>query len=82
MGKARKQEKIYKRHYRKKKVRKGWIVINCRTGAHTHVRSEYGAACLLLFLRENVKVTNEYLQESMRRLSDGAEPKQKYINKR
>lgn len=70
-----------RKHYKKKKIKRGWLVINCRTGRHTHVRSEYGAACLLLFLREGIQPENEYLKESMRRLEDNAERKQKYYNK-
>ena len=69
------------KHYKYKKVRRGWIVINCRTGNHSHFRSEYGCWLIIKFLLSNTFPDNTYLQESYRRLSDKKEKRQKYINK-
>ena len=69
--------------YIKKKVSKGWIVVNCRTGTHSHFRSEYGCYLIMKFLREGIYPDNSYLQESYRRLTESKKDyKQRYINKR
>ena len=74
---------MYKKikHYKYKKVRKGWIVVNCRTGTHSHMRSEYGCWLIINFLLDKVFPDNPYLQESYRRLEDGKEKRQKYVNR-
>ena len=69
------------KHYKYKKVRKGWIVVNCKTGNHSHLRSEYGCSLIISFLLNKEFPENEYLQESYRRLEDGKEKRQKYVNK-
>lgn len=67
--------------YKIKKIRRGWIVVNTRTGNHAHFRSEYGCHCILLFIRENIMPDNNYLKESYKRLTiDNKEQKQKYYN--
>ena len=67
--------------YMKKKIRKGWIVVNKKTGAHSHFRSEYGCYLIIKFLLSNTFPDNPYLQESYRRLEDGKEKRQRYNNK-
>lgn len=64
-----------------KKIRKGWIVVNKRTGNHAHFRSEYGCYCILIFIREKIIPDNPYLKESYRRLTEPKkEYKDRYIN--
>lgn len=68
------------KHFKYKKVRRGWIVVNCKNGNHAHFRSEYGCYLIIKFLLEGVYPDNTYLQESYERLCTGKEKKQKYIN--
>ena len=68
-------------NYIKKKISKGWIVVNCKTGNHSHMRSEYGCWLIINFLLDKVFPDNTYLQESYRRLEDGKEKRQRYNNK-
>lgn len=68
-------------NYKHKKIKNGWIVINCRTGAHSHFRSEYGCYLIMKFLREGIYPDNSYLQESYRRLENAKEKKRRYKNK-
>ena len=68
-------------HLKKKKIRRGYLVINTKTGIHTHIRSEYGVYCLLLFIREDIEPDNPYLKESKRRLTmERPDYKDRYIN--
>ena len=67
-------------NYKYKKIKHGWIVINTRTGAHSHFRSEYGCYLIMKFLREGIYPENTYLQESYRRLMNGKEKREKYKN--
>jgi len=57
-------------HYMIKRTRNGYVVINTKTGNHTHVRSSYGAGCLMVFVREGIDPDSDYLRESMRRIQD------------
>ena len=66
--------------YKKVKVKKGWIVVNCRTGAHSHFKNEYGCYLIMKFLKEGIYPKNSYLQESYRRLMNGKEKREKYKN--
>lgn len=71
-------------HFKYKRVRKGWIVVNCKTGNHSHFRSEYGCYLAIKFLLSNIEPNNSYIKESCIRLQDSAkksEKKQKYHNK-
>ena len=68
------------KHYKYKKVKRGWIVVNCRTGCHSHFRSEYGCYLIIKFLVNKVFPDNPYLQESYRRLEDKKEKRQRYRN--
>lgn len=64
-----------------KKIRRGYIVVNTKTGNHAHFKSEYGCYCIKKFIRENIYPDNPYLQESWRRLTmDKKDNKQRYIN--
>lgn len=64
-----------------KKIRKGWIVVNKRTGNHAHFRSEYGAFLIKMFIRKNIYPDNTYLQESYKRLTEEKPSyKELYIN--
>jgi len=68
-------------HLIKKKIRKGYLVVNTRTGIHTHVRSEYGCYCLLLFIEKDIEPENSYLKESKRRLMmEKPDYKDRYYN--
>lgn len=69
------------KHYKYGKVRNGWLVVNCKTGSHSHTRSEYGCYLLVKFLCEGVYPENTYLQQSYERLCDTKEKKPKYYNK-
>ena len=69
------------KHFKYKKIYKGWIVVNCKTGNHSHLRSEYGCWLIIKFLLSNTFPDNPYLQESYRRLEDGKEKRQRYNNK-
>lgn len=64
-----------------KKIRRGYIVVNTRTGNHSHFRSAYGAYCIKKFIGLNVIPDNTYLKESYRRLTmSKKEKKQQYYN--
>ena len=63
------------KHYKYKRVKRGWIVVNCKTGNHSHMRSEYGCHLIINFLLNREIPKNEYLQESYRRLEDSKEKK-------
>ena len=64
-----------------KKVRRGFIVINSKTGNHTHMRSKYGCYCICKFIREGIIPDNTYLKESYKRLTmSKKEYKQQYYN--
>lgn len=58
------------KHFKYKKIRRGWLVVNCRTGNHAHFRSEYGCYLIIKFLLEDIYPDNTYLQESYLRLQD------------
>ena len=68
------------KHYKYKRDRRGWIVINCRTGNHSHFKSEYGCYLIIKFLLNGIYPNNPYLQESYERLEDTKEKKQRYVN--
>lgn len=62
-------------------INQDWIVINTKTGKHSHFRSEYGCYLIKKFIRKNIFPENPYLQESYRRLTESKkEYKQRYIN--
>jgi len=64
-----------------KKVRKGWIVINTKTGSHSHFKSKYGCYLIKKFIAKRIIPDNPYLQESYRRLTEKKkEYKPRYIN--
>lgn len=64
-----------------KKIRRGYIVINTKTGNHSHFRSKYGCYCIKKFIREGIVPYNNYLKESYRRLTEDKKTyKDKYIN--
>ena len=68
-------------NYITKKIRRGWIVVNCKTGNHAHFRSEYGAHCILIFIKEQIIPSNTYLKESYKRLTaPKKEYREQYIN--
>lgn len=68
--------------YKTKKIRRGYIVINTKTGIHSHFRSEYGCYCILLFIRKGIIPDNSYLRESYIRLTEEKKThKQRYVNK-
>jgi hypothetical protein len=68
-------------HLKVKKIRRGYIVINTKTGYHTHLRSVYGCYCLIKFIREGIEPDNPYLAESKRRLTqERRQYKDNYIN--
>ena len=68
-------------HLKIKKIRRGWIVINTRTGNHSHFRSKYGCYCIMKFIREGIIPDNVYLLESYKRLTqEKVKRKQQYIN--
>ena len=69
-------------NYIKKKISKGWIVVNKKTGAHSHFRSEYGCYLIMKFLNAGIYPDNSYLQASYDRLENGKQKKERYINKR
>lgn len=56
-------------HLKVKKIRRGYIVVNTKTGYHAHFRSQYGCYCIIKFIREGIEPDNEYLKESKRRLT-------------
>lgn len=66
--------------YLTKKIRRGWIVVNRKTGNHAHFRSEYGCFCIIKFINKNIIPDNPYLKESYRRLTEDRKEKQYYIN--
>jgi len=55
--------------YQIKKVRRGWIVVNKKTGKHGHFRSKYGCYCIIKFINEGIVPDNPYLKESYGRLT-------------
>lgn len=68
------------KHFKYKKIRKGWLVVNCKNGSHAHFRSEYGCYLIIKFLLEGIYPKNTYLQESWERLVGEKEKKQGYCN--
>lgn len=68
------------KHYKYKKIKRGWLVVNCRSGNHAHFKSEYGCYLIIKFLLEGIYPDNPYLQVSWDRLQDSKEKKQRYIN--
>lgn len=72
------QKKI--KHFKYGKIRKGWLVVNCKNGNHAHFRSEYGCYLIIKFIIEGIYPNNTFLQESWKRLSTEKEKKQTYIN--
>lgn len=64
-----------------KKIRRGWIVVNVKTGAHGHFRSKYGCYLIIKFLRAGIYPDNPYLQESYRRLAPKKPGKPRYYNR-
>ena len=68
------------KHFKYKRIKRGWIVVNCKTGSHSHMRSEYGCCLIINFLLNREFPKNEYLQESYKRLEDSKEKKQRYKN--
>lgn len=70
-------------HLKIKKIRRGYIVINTRTGNHTHMRSKYGCYLIKMFISKEIVPDNIYLKESYRRLTEEKkEYKQRYCNYR
>ena len=67
-------------HLKIKKIRRGYIVVNTKTGHHAHMKSKYGCYCIIKFLREGIEPENPYLIESKRRLTQEKKEKQYYIN--
>ena len=67
-------------HLKVKKIRRGYLVVNTKTGYHTHMRSKYGCYCVIKFIREGIDPDNSYLKESVRRLKQERKEKQYYIN--
>lgn len=67
-------------HLKVKKIRRGYLLINTKTGIHTHLSSEYGCYCLILFIREGIEPDNEYLRESKKRLMIENKDRQRYYN--
>ena len=67
-------------HLKTKKIRRGWIVVNKKTGAHSHFKSEYGCYLIIKFLREGIYPDNTYLQVSYDRLENTKEKKSQYKN--
>ena len=64
-----------------KRIHRGYLVVNSKTGYHTHVRSMYGCYCLIKFIREGIEPDSPYLAESKRRLTmEKKEYKQRYYN--
>ena len=57
------------KHLKTKKIRRGYIVVNTKTGIHAHFKSKYGCYCIKVFIREVIVPDNPYLQESYRRLT-------------
>ena len=53
-----------------KKVRRGWIVVNKKSGAHSHFRSEYGCYLIMKFLNAGIYPENSYIQVSYDRLKN------------
>lgn len=68
-------------HLKVKKIRRGYIVINTKTGMHSHFRSQYGCYCIIKFIRDGIIPTNEYLKKSYRRLTvENTKYRDRYIN--
>lgn len=67
-------------HLITKKIRRGYIVVNTKTGNHAHFRSEYGCYLICKFISKGIYPTNNYLQESYRRLTQEKKYKQYYVN--
>ena len=64
-----------------KKIRRGYIVVNTKTGNHTHMKSEYGCFLIKKFIRKGIYPDNPYLQESYDRLTaEKPKYKDRYIN--
>lgn len=64
-----------------KKIRRGYIVVNTKTGNHTHMKSQYGCYCIKMFIRKEIIPDNDYLKESYKRLTmTKKEFKDRYIN--
>jgi len=69
------------KHLKTKKIRRGYIVVNRRTGIHAHFKSEYGCHCIKIFIREGIVPDNPYLKESYRRLTqEKTKCRQRYCN--
>lgn len=68
--------------YIKKKIRRGWIVVNCRNGKHSHFKSEYGCYLIIKFLRAGIYPDNRYLQVSYDRLKNNKEKKDRFYKRR
>lgn len=66
--------------YKYGRVKRGWIVVNCKSGNHAHFRSEFGCYLILKFIKEGIYPNNTYLRESWRRLTEEKKERQKYIN--
>ncbi len=64
-----------------KKVRRGWIVVNKKSGAHSHFRSEYGCYLIMKFLNAGIYPENSYLQVSYDRLKNSKDKKDSYYNR-
>lgn len=70
-------------HLKPKKIRRGWLLVNIKTGIHTHLRSEWGCACVKTFVKYGVTPDDDYLRESVRRMEMGKEQKrQRYRNRK
>lgn len=58
-------------HFKYKCIGKNkWIVINCKTDSHSHLRSEKGCFLIIKMLRDKIYPKNSYLQVSYERLED------------
>jgi len=57
------------------------LLINTKTGIHTHLKNTYGCSCVKIFIQHNITPDDEYLRESIRRLTlSRREAREQYIN--
>ena len=70
-----------KEQFLHKKIRRGWIVVNKISGAHSHFKSEYGCYLIIKLLKAGIYPDNSYLQVSYDRLKTPKEKKDSYYNR-
>ena len=69
-------------HLKTKKIRRGYIVVNIKTGKHSHFKSKYGCYLIKKFISKGIYPDNPYLQDSYRRLTEyKSDHKDRYNNK-